>query len=182
MDTKDEDHIEHVFSANSHDMVFFFTDKGNMHWLYAYEVPEGSRTSKGKAIINLIKVEPGEQVKSLLTVRKDDVERNDLYITMATRNGLVKKTMLSAFKHLRKGGIRAISIEEGDDLVDVALTNGKYDILMSSAFGMACRFRESDVRAMGRTAKGVRGIRFKIKGDYLVSMLAIETGVYEWRG
>ena len=89
---------------------------------------------------------------------------------------MVKKTMLSAFKHLRKGGIRAISIEEGDDLVDVALTNGKYDILMSSAFGMACRFRESDVRAMGRTAKGVRGIRFKIKGDYLVSMLAIETG------
>ena len=175
MDTKDEDHVEHVFSADSHDMVFFFTDKGNMHWLYAYEVPEGSRTSKGKAIINLIKVDPGEQVKSLLTVKKDDVERNDLYITMATRNGLVKKTMLSAFKHLRKGGIRAISIEENDDLVDVALTNGRYDILMSSAFGMACRFKESDVRSMGRTAKGVRGIRFKLKGDYLVSMLAIET-------
>lgn len=175
MDTKEEDHVEHVFSADSHDMVFFFTDKGNMHWLYAYEVPEGSRTSKGKAIINLIKVDPGEQVKSLLTVRKDDVERNDLYITMATRNGLVKKTMLSAFKHLRKGGIRAISIEENDDLVDVALTNGRYDILMSSAFGMACRFKESDVRSMGRTARGVTGIRFKIKGDYLVSMLAIET-------
>lgn len=178
MDTKDEDHVEHVFSADSHDMVFFFTDKGNMHWLYAYEVPEGSRTSKGKAIINLIKVDPGEQVKSLLTVRKDDVERDDLYITMATKNGLIKKTMLSAFKHLRKGGIRAISIEDGDDLVDVALTNGRYDILMSSAFGMACRFKESDVRSMGRTARGVTGIRFKIKGDYLVSMLAIETSFF----
>lgn len=179
MDTKDEDHVEHLFAADSHDMVFFFTDRGNMHWLYAYEIPEGSRTSKGKAIINLIKVEPGEQVKSLLTVRKDDVERDDLFITMATRNGLVKKTVLSAFKHLRKGGIRAISIEEGDDLVDVALTNGKYDILMSSAFGMACRFRERDVRSMGRTAKGVTGIRFKITGDYLVSMLAVESDFVE---
>ncbi|HBM15729.1 MAG TPA: DNA gyrase subunit A [Lentisphaeria bacterium] len=175
MDTKDEDHVEHLFAADSHDIVFFFTDKGNMHWLYAYEIPEGSRTSKGKAIINLIKVEPGEQVKSLLTVRKDDIERNDMYIVMATRAGLVKKTMLSAFKHLRKGGIRAISIEDGDDLVDVALTNGMFEILMSSAVGMACRFKESDVRAMGRTARGVTGIRFKIKGDYLVSMLAIKT-------
>jgi len=93
---------------------------------------------------------------------------------MATRAGLIKKTMLSAFKHLRKGGIRAISIEDGDDLVDVTITNGRFEILMSSAFGMACRFKESDVRSMGRGAKGVTGIRFKIKGDYLVSMLAIQ--------
>lgn len=174
MDTREEDHIEHLFAADSHDIVFFFTDKGNMHWLYAYEIPEGSRTSMGKAIINLIKVETGEQVKALLTVKEQDVERDDLYITMATKKAYIKKTSLSAFKNLRKTGIRSIIIEEGDDLVDVALTNGKFDILMSSALGMACRFKEKDVRPMGRTTRGVTGMRFKIEGDYLISMLAIE--------
>jgi len=174
MDTKEEDHIEHLFAADSHDIIFFFTDKGNMHWLYAYEIPEGSRTSMGKAIINLIKVEPGEQVKALLTVKEQDVERDDLYIVMATKNAYIKKTPLSAFKNLRKTGIRAITIEEGDDLMDVALTNGKFDILMGSVLGMACRFKETDVRPMGRTARGVTGMRFKLEGDYLISMLAVE--------
>ena len=174
MDTREEDHIEHLFAADSHDIVFFFTNKGTMHWLYAYEISEGSRTSMGKAIINLIKVEPGEQVKALLTVKEQDVERDDLYIVMATKNSYIKKTSLSAFKNLRKTGIRAIIIEEGDDLVDVALTNGKFDILMSSALGMACRFKEKDVRPMGRTTRGVTGMRFKLEGDYVISMLAIE--------
>ena len=174
MDTREEDHTEHLFAADSHDIVFFFTDKGNMHWLYAYEIPEGSRTSMGKAIVNLIKVEPGEQVKALLTVKKEDVERDDLYITMATKDGYIKKTSLSAFKNLRKTGIRAITIEEGDDLVDVTLTNGKFDILMSTALGMACRFKEKDVRPTGRTSRGVTGMRFKLGGDYVISMLAVE--------
>ncbi len=173
MDTKDDDYIEHLFVADSHDLIFFFSDKGTMYWLNVYEIPEGSRTGKGKAIINLIKVDPGEQIKAMLTVKHDDVERDDLFITMATKNGYIKKTCLSAFKNLRKGGIRAISIEDNDDLIDVALTDGSYEILMSSELGMACRFKESDVRPMGRTARGVTGIKFKLEGDSLVSMLAV---------
>jgi DNA gyrase subunit A len=161
--------------ADSHDLIFFFSDKGTMYWLNVYEIPEGTRTGKGKAIINLIKVDPGEQIKAMLTVKEADVERDDLYITMATQNGYIKKTSLSAFKNLRKGGIRAISIEDNDDLIDVALTDGTYEILMSSKLGMACRFKESDVRAMGRTARGVTGIKFKLEGDSLISMLAVKS-------
>ena len=174
MGTKDDDYIEHLFVADSHDMIFFFSDKGTMYWLNVYEIPEGTRTGKGKAIINLIKVDPGEQIKAMLTVKEADVERDDLYITMATQNGYIKKTSLSAFKNLRKGGIRAINIEENDDLIDVALTDGTYEILMSSKLGMACRFKESDVRPMGRTARGVTGIKFKLEGDSLISMLAVK--------
>ena len=175
MDTKDEDYIEHLFVADSHDLIFFFTDKGTMHWLNVYEIPEGSRTGKGKAIINLIKVDPGEQIKAMLTVKKEDVERDDLYVTMATQNGYIKKTSLSAFKNLRKGGIKAVTIEENDDLIDAVITDGSYEILMSSKLGMACRFKESDVRPMGRTARGVTGIKFKLEGDSLISMLAVES-------
>jgi len=175
MGTKDDDYIEHLFVADSHDLVFFFSDKGTMYWLNVYEIPEGTRTGKGKAIINLIKVDPGEQIKAMLTVKEADVERDDLYITMATQNGYIKKTCLSAFKNLRKGGIRSIKIEEDDDLIDVALTDGTYEILMSSKLGMACRFKESDVRPMGRTTRGVTGIKFKLEGDSLISMLAVKS-------
>ena len=175
MDTKDDDYIEHLFVADSHDLIFFFSDKGTMYWLNVYEIPEGSRTGKGKAIINLIKVDPGEQIKAMLTVKEADVERDDLYITMATQNGYIKKTCLSAYKNLRKGGIRSINIEEDDDLIDVALTDGSYEILMSSKLGLACRFKEADVRPMGRTARGVTGIKFKLEGDSLISMLAVKS-------
>ncbi len=175
MGTKDDDYIEHLFVADSHDMIFFFSDKGTMYWLNVYEIPEGTRTGRGKAIINLIKVDPGEQIKAMLTVKADDVDRDDLYITMATQNGYIKKTCLSAYKNLRKGGIRAIKIEENDDLIDVAITDGSYEILMSSKLGMACRFKESDVRPMGRTTRGVTGIKFKLEGDSLVSMLAVKS-------
>ncbi|MCP4179868.1 MAG: DNA gyrase subunit A [bacterium] len=175
MNTKDEDHVEHLFVADSHDLIFFFTDKGSMYWLNVYEIPEGSRTSKGKAIINLIKVDPGEQVKAMLTVKQEDMTEDNLYVTMATKNGYIKKTLLSAFKNLRKGGIRAISIEDNDDLIDVAVTDGSYEILISSSQGMACRFLETQVRPMGRTARGVTAMRFKLKDDYLVSMLAVKS-------
>ncbi|HJO94732.1 MAG TPA: DNA gyrase subunit A [Victivallales bacterium] len=175
MNTKDEDHVEHLFVADSHDLIFFFTDKGSMYWLNVYEIPEGSRTSKGKAIINLIKVEPGEQVKAMLTVKQEDMTEDNLYVTMATKNGYIKKTLLSAFKNLRKGGIRAISIEDNDDLVDVSITDGSYEILINSSQGMACRFLESQVRPMGRTARGVTAMRFKLENDYLVSMLAVKS-------
>ena len=174
MGTKEEDYIEHLFIADSHDLILFFTNTGNMYWLNVYEIPEGSRTGKGKAVINLIRVEPGEQIQAMVTVKKEDMERDDLYVTMAAKTGYIKKTPLSAFKNLRKGGIRAITIEEGDALVDVAITDGSYEILMSSSKGMACRFAETEVRPMGRTARGVTGIRYKLEGDFLVGMLAVK--------
>jgi len=177
MNTKEEDHVEHLFVADSHDLIFFFTDKGSMYWLNVYEIPEGSRTSRGKAIINLIKVDPGEQVKAMLTVKSEDMTEDNLYITMSTKNGYIKKTLLSAFKNLRKGGIRAISIDESDDLMAVAITDGTYEILISSSQGMACRFLETQVRPMGRTARGVTAMRFKLKDDHLVSMLAVKSEV-----
>lgn len=170
METKDEDFVEHLFNADSHDMIFFITDKGIMHWLNVYEIPEGARTGKGKAVINMIKVEPGEKIRAMLTVSKDEIERDDLFIVVATRCGLVKKTRLSQFKNLRKAGIRALIIEEGDDLIGAAITNGTNEIILSSAKGMACRFSEYDLRPIGRTTRGVTGIRFKIPGDYVVSM------------
>jgi DNA gyrase subunit A len=174
METRDDDYVEHLFNADSHDIVFFFSDKGTMYWLYVYEIPEGQRTGKGKAIINLIKVEPGELIKAMITVSEKDVERDDLYLFMATRNGTVKKTVLSAFKNLRKTGIRALNIDEGDDLIGVALTKGYEDIILSTAKGMACRFNEQDVRSMGRTATGVRGMKFKLKDDFVISMDALD--------
>ncbi len=174
METKDEDIVEHLFNADSHDLIFFFTDKGFMHWLNVFEIPEGSRSGKGKAVINLIKVEPGEKIRAMMTVSKDDFDNEGLYILMATRRGCIKKTRLSAFKNLRKTGIRALVIEEGDDLIDAAITNGTSEVILSSAMGMACRFSEYEIRPMGRTAIGVIGIRFKIPGDSLVSMQVVE--------
>ncbi len=174
METRDDDYVEHVFNADSHDIIFFFSDKGTMYWLNVYEIPEGQRAGKGKAIINLIKVEPGELVKAMITVGESDLQRDDLYLVMATRNGVVKKTVLSAFKNLRKTGIRALNIEETDDLVGVAVTKGWEDILLCTAKGMACRFNEQDVRAMGRTAMGVTGMRFKLKEDHVISMETLD--------
>lgn len=174
METKDEDFVEHLFNAESHDLIFFFTDKGFMHWLYVYEIPEGSRTSKGKAIVNMIKVEPGEKIKAMLTVTPEEMERTDRYIIMCTKNGVIKKTNLSEFKNLRKAGIRALNFKENDDLIAAAITNGSNEIILSTAHGLACRFNEDEVRSMGRTAMGVTGIRFKIENDFLVSMEVVD--------
>ncbi len=171
METKDEDHVEHLFNADSHDIILFFTNKGVMHWLNVYEIPEGARTGKGKAIVNLIKLEPNEQIRAMLTIKKSMFEENEeLCIAMATKCGVIKKTQLSQFRHLRKIGIRALSIDEGDDLIGAELVGPTDEIILSTAKGMACRFKSSDVRAMGRTARGVTGLRFKIEGDWIVSM------------
>lgn len=174
METKDEDFVEHLFNADSHDLIFFFTEKGFMHWLNVYEIPEGTRTSKGKAIVNLIKVEPGEKIRTMLTVKKEDLENENNYLIMATRNGIIKKTHLSEFKNLRRVGIRALTIDEGDDLIGANITDGTKEIILSSAMGMACRFSENDVRPMGRVAMGVTGMRFKIPGDHIVSMEVVD--------
>ncbi|MCF7792068.1 MAG: DNA gyrase subunit A [Victivallales bacterium] len=174
METREEDYIEHLFVADSHDLVFFFTEKGTMYWLNVYDIPEGTRTGKGKAVINLIKVENNERIRGMLTLSKEALENENLYITMATKNGYIKKTQLPAFKNLRNAGIRAITIEDGDTLVGTAITDGRKEILLSTAMGMACHFKEEEVRPMGRTARGVTGIRFKLKNDYVIGMLAVE--------
>ena len=171
METKDEDHVEPLFNAASHDIIMFFTNRGVMHWLNVYEIPEGARTGKGKAIINLIKLEPNEQIRTMLTIKKKMFEENEeLCIAMATKCGVIKKTPLSQFRHLRKIGIRALSIYEWDDLSGAELVEPADEIILSSAKGMACRFKSGDVRAMGRNARGVTGIKFKLEGDWVVSM------------
>ena len=170
MKTKDEDHVAHLFNADSHDIIFFFTDKGFMYWLNVYDIPEGVRTGNGKAIVNLIKVEAGEQIKAMLTLNKSMFDMENMSIVMATRNGVVKKTALSQFKNLRNVGLRALIIEEGDDLIGAELASGTDEVILSTAKGMACRFVETDIRSMGRAARGVTGIRFKIEDDYIVSM------------
>ncbi len=170
METKEEDHVAHLFNADSHDIIFFITDRGFMYWLNVYDIPEGARTGKGKAIVNLIKIEPGEQIRAMLTLKMPMFDMPGMSIVMATRNGLVKKTALSQFKNLRKVGLRALIIEEGDDLIGAELACGTDEIILATAKGMACRFQESDIRVMGRAARGVTGIRFKLEGDSIVSM------------
>ncbi len=174
MATKDADFVEHLFNAHSHDLIFFITDKGFMHWLNVYEVPEGSRTSNGKAIVNMIKVDPGEKIQAMITLKREDLDNENAFLFMATRTGYVKKTALTAFKNLRKAGIRALKIEEDDDLIGASITQGDNEIVLSTAKGMACRFEEEKVRPMGRTARGVTGLRFKIAGDSIVGMEVIE--------
>ncbi len=170
METKEEDHVAHLFNADSHDIIFFITDRGFMYWLNVYDIPEGARTGKGKAIVNLIKIEPGEQIRAMLTLKKPMFDMPGMSIVMATQNGVVKKTALSQFKNLRKVGLRALIIEEGDNLIGAKLACGTDEIILATAKGMACRFLESDIRVMGRAARGVTGIRFKIEDDCIVSM------------
>ena len=172
METKDEDYVEHLFNADSHDLIFFFTDKGFMHWLNVYEIPEGSRVSKGKAIVNMIKIEPGEKIKAMLTVCKEDFENENKFIIMCAKSGFIKKTYLSAFQNLRRAGLRALRIEDDDDLIGAAVCENGNEVILSTHKGMACRFNQNDsqLRPMGRTARGVTGMRFKLEDDCIVSM------------
>lgn len=174
MQTKEEDFVEHVFSACTHDYILFFTSKGRMHWLKVYEIPEGQRNARGKAIINLIDVEPDEQIRSMLTVQALDID--DQFLLFATRNGMVKKTRLSEYKNLRRTGIRAIVIAEDDDLIDVKLTDGRQEVMLISSHGMVCRFSEVDARPQGRVTKGVIGIRLRHDNDDVVAMCVAEKG------
>ncbi|MBN1863422.1 MAG: DNA gyrase subunit A, partial [Victivallales bacterium] len=173
METKDEDYVEHLFFAQSHDLIFFITNKGILHWLNVYEIPEGIRTGKGKAVINMIKIAPGEQIRAMFTATAEAVQSDDHFLTMATRGGIIKKTRLSAFKNLRRTGIRALIIEEEDDLIGAAITDGTMEIILSTELGVACRFSETELRPIGRAARGVTGMRFKIKDDVIVSMAVV---------
>lgn len=170
MTTKDEDFVKHLMTACSHDYVLFFTNKGRMHWIKGYDIPEGARTGKGKNIVNLLEFEPDEAVRAMITV--DDLDVEDRYIMMATRNGVVKKTELRAFRHLRKKPIKAIVLDDHDDLIEAKLTEGTNEVLLSTERGIACRFLETDVRGMGRVSRGVRGIRLG-DDDKVVSMIVV---------
>ncbi|MCX7919073.1 MAG: DNA gyrase subunit A [bacterium] len=172
METKEEDFVEQLFIASTHDYILFFTDKGKVHWLKVYEIPQGGRAAKGKAIVNLLEISPEEKITAGIPVREFDSEH---YIVMVTEQGIIKKTELAAFSNPRKGGIIAVSLEPGDKLVEAKLTNGHQQILIGTKQGKAIRFPETDVRPMGRTAQGVRGIRLE-KDDIVIGMEIVQEG------
>ena len=181
METREEDHVAHLFNADSHDLIFFFTDRGFMYWLNVYEIPEGARTGKGKAIINMIKVEAGERICAMLTVSQDELSDPGNYIVLASKRGFIKKSSLSLFKNLRRVGLRALVIEEDDDLIGAAISRNGDEVLLSTKLGMACRFDQNDdqIRPMGRTARGVTGMRFKLEDDEVVSLEIIREPSFE---
>ncbi len=166
MTTRDEDCVVDVFTASSHDFLFFFTDTGKVYRKKGYQIPESGKAAKGTNIVNILQVEPGERVQTMIHTRTLDDEA-ELYLMMVTRNGTVKRLPVSALKNIRQNGIRALTLDEGDELIAVRETDGNQKILIATHDGMACCFDENDVRAMGRTAVGVRGIKLR-EGDYVV--------------
>ncbi|MCU0344034.1 MAG: DNA gyrase subunit A [Ignavibacterium sp.] len=167
--TKEDDFIEHMFVASTHQYILFFTDKGRCYWLKVHEVPEGGRTAKGRSIVNLLDKDKDDNITAFVAVKEF---REDQYLMMATEKGTIKKTVLSAYGNVRKGGINAINLVPGDKLIEVKMTDGKNDIVIGTRNGFAIRFNEKDVRDMGRTATGVRGVRLG-KGDHVVGLLVI---------
>lgn len=165
----EEDFIEHMFIGSTHQYIMFFTDKGKCYWLKVYDIPEGSRTSRGKSILNLIEKDKDEKVNAFVMV-KDFAE--PLFVTMVTKEGIIKKSKLENYSNIRKNGIIAINLNSGDSLVDVRLTNGSQELLIGTHDGQAIRFNESTVRDMGRTATGVRGVNLA-KGDFVVGLVAV---------
>ena len=163
----EEDPIEHLFVASTHDYLLFFTDRGKVFWQKVYDLPLLTRTSKGRALVNLVPLQEGEKIFNCLPVRVFDDQRQ---LLMATRNGIIKKTPLSAYGRPLKGGIIAIKLDEGDELIDVVIVSPGDDVLLATANGMAIRFSESDVRSMGRNTRGVKGITLT-KGDHVVGMV-----------
>jgi len=171
-DAKSEDFIEHLFIASTHDYILFFTDKGRVYWLRVFHIPQAGRTARGKAIVNLIDIGQDERITAFLQVR--DFEGGG-YVFMATKRGFVKKTPLSAFSHPRRGGIIAVGLQEGDELIKACLTSGEDEIFLATKAGIAIRFKEQDVRPMGRTAQGVRGVTLS-EGDEVVWMEPVREG------
>lgn len=174
--TREEDFVTDLISTTTHSLMLFFTNRGRVYKLNAYEVPEGKRTSKGTAIVNLLQLNPGEKIARTISFNTDSKENEDLkYLLFATKSGIVKKTPISDFKNINKSGLIAINLKDGDELIGVNRTNGEEDIILVTENGMSIRFNENDVRAMGRTATGVKGITLS-KGDHVVSMDLISNG------
>ncbi|MFJ1377658.1 DNA gyrase subunit A [Capnocytophaga canimorsus] len=174
--TRDQDFLEHLFVSSNHQYMLFFTQKGKCFWMRVYEIPEGSKTSKGRAIQNLINIEQDDKVKAFISVQdlKDEAYINSNYLIMATKQGIVKKTLLEQYSRPRQNGINAITIKEGDELLEAKLTSGKSQLMLAVKSGRAIRFGEEKVRAVGRNSQGVRGIDLDIENDEVIGMIAIE--------
>ncbi|MBT8386558.1 MAG: DNA gyrase subunit A [Ignavibacteria bacterium] len=168
--TKDDDFIEHMFIASTHQYILFFTDKGKVYWLKVHEIPESGRAARGRSIINLLQKDKDENITAFVAVKEFS---DDKYLIMATEKGTIKKTVLSAYGNVRKGGINAINLVKGDKLIEVKMTDGNNDLVIGTRNGFAIRFNEKDARNMGRTATGVRGVRLG-KDDIVVGMLVIK--------
>lgn len=166
---KDGDFIERLFIGSTHDYILFFTSIGKIHWLKVYDVPQMGRAAKGRSIVNLLELEKDEKIQALVPVREFD---DDHFLVLATRQGILKKTVLSAYQRPQRGGIRAINLRDDDELIGVLITNGDNEIMMASRKGMACRFKESDVRAMGRTSMGVTGMKL-VEGDECIAIMMV---------
>jgi DNA gyrase subunit A len=173
--TKDDDFTEHLFIAQAHNYLLIFTDLGKVYWKKAYEIPEGNKVSKGRAIQNLINIEPGDNVRSIINVKdlQDDSYINNNFVILCTEKGVIKKTSLEAYSRPRQGGITAITIHEGDRLLNASLTNGSNHIIIAKSEGKAVHFNESQVRPMGRTAAGVRGVSLDSESDKVIGMVCI---------
>ena len=173
--TRDEDFIEHIYVASMHNTMLFFTEKGRCYWLKVYEIPEGARSSKGRAIQNVIQIEPDDKVRAYINVKSlaDAEYVNDNYIIMCTKDGTIKKTKLEAYSRPRQNGVNAIVIREGDQLIEAKLTSGNAEVMIAARDGKAIRFNESTVRPIGRVGAGVRGISIE-DGDEVVGMICVE--------
>ena len=173
--TRDEDFIEHIYVANMHSTMLLFTQNGKCYWLKVYEIPEGSRASKGRAIQNVINIEPDDKIKAYLNVKnlKDEDYINNNYIVLATKKGIIKKTSLEAYSRPRTNGVIAITVRDGDELLEAVMTNGRSEILLAGRNGRCCRFDETDARALGRTASGVRGINIE-EDDEVIGMITYD--------
>ncbi len=169
MGTKDDDWVEHLFIASTHDYVLFFTDAGQVYWLKVYDIPQGGRAARGKPIVNLIQTNPEERIAAYLSVREF---ADDQYLMFATANGVIKKTVLSAYGNPRANGIRAINIVDGDELIEVQITSGSNDVVLATRNGMSIRFEEKDAREMGRATAGVRGIHLS-SDDRVIGMVIL---------
>lgn len=174
--TREEDFIEHMYVATMHNTMLFFTRNGKCYWQKVYELPEGTRTSKGRAIQNLINIEPDDSVRAFINVKTldDDDYINNNYIVLCTRKGIIKKTSLEAYSRPRANGINAITVREGDELLEARMTNGRHEIMLAVKSGRAVRFNEATVRPMGRTASGVRGITLSGEDDVVIGMITVE--------
>jgi DNA gyrase subunit A len=169
MQTRDQDEVRHLFIANTHAYILIFSDRGKCYWLRVYDIPEVSRSSKGKSIANLVQLAEGEKIAALLRVQDFPENEDERFIVMGTQQGTIKKTDLKAFSNPRAAGIIAIQVDEADTLIAVAETDGQKDLVIGTRHGMAIRFSEEDARPMGRTAQGVRGINLR-EGDRVVAM------------
>ncbi|MBQ8055871.1 MAG: DNA gyrase subunit A, partial [Paludibacteraceae bacterium] len=174
--TRDEDFIEYIYPASMHNYMLFFTQRGRCYWLKVYDIPEGTKNSKGRAIQNMLNIEKDDKATAFITTKQlqDESYNTSHYLMFCTKNGVVKKTSLSAYARPRQNGVNAITIREDDKVIEVALTDGKSEIILATKMGRAIRFNEEKVREMGRTATGVRGVSLNGTNDEVIGMISVE--------